>query len=211
MAQVSLQINGYPYIVGCADGEEAHLRALAAGLDARIEDIKTATGLTGEGRLLVMAALVLSDELHDLRHKIGEGGPEAPQEEKPAPKASRRLKAIAKRAEDIADLADASAEAEYTAPPRVEASPVEVPPGAVPRETPPAEVPRETPPVEVPPGAVPPVEVPLVEVPPGEVPNPVEPPVEIPALVMAAVTAAVEPVPPIRPRTENIAARSEHA
>ena len=193
MAQVSLQINGYPYIVGCADGEEAHLRALAAGLDARIEDIKTATGLTGEGRLLVMAALVLSDELHDLRHKIGEGGPEAPQEEKPAPKASRRLKAIAKRAEDIADLADASAEAEYTAPPGVEASPVEVPP------------------VEVPPGAVPPGAVPPVEVPPGEVPNPVEPPVEIPALVMAAVTAAVEPVPPIRPRTENIAARSEHA
>ena len=186
MAQVSLQINGYPYIVGCADGEEAHLRALAAGLDARIEDIKTATGLTGEGRLLVMAALVLSDELHDLRHKIGEGGPEAPQEEKPAPKASRRLKAIAKRAEDIADLADASAEAEYTAPPRVEASPVEVPPGAVPRETPPAEVPRETPPA-------------------------VEPPAEIPALVMESVTAAVEPVPPIGPRTENIAARSEHA
>ena len=187
MAQVSLQINGYPYIVGCADGEEAHLRALAAGLDARIEDIKTATGLTGEGRLLVMAALVLSDELHDLRRKTGEGDTEAQQAEKPAPKASRRLKTIAKRAEDIADIAEASAEPEPAAPPPV-----------------------ERPPMERPPVEVPPVEVPAPLELPAEVPA-LPPPAEVRALVMESETAAAEPVPPVMPLTENIAARSEHA
>ncbi len=107
MAQVSLQINGYPYVIGCADGEEEHLRALAAGLDKRIEDIKTATGLTGEGRLLVMAALVLSDELHDLRERTGEPPAPAQPVEKPAAKPSRRLKSAFKRAEELADLAEA--------------------------------------------------------------------------------------------------------
>lgn len=189
MAQVSLQINGYPYIVGCADGEEAHLRALAAGLDARIEDIKTATGLTGEGRLLVMAALVLSDELHDLRRKTGEGDAEAQQAEKPAPKASRRLKTIAKRAEDIADLAEASAE---------------------PEPEPAAPPPVERPPMERPPVEVPPVEVPAPLELPAEVPA-LPPPAEVRTLVMESETAAAEPVPPVMPLTENIAARSEHA
>ena len=44
MAQVSLQINGYGYILGCADGEEDHLHALAADLDRRIvSEIKAST------------------------------------------------------------------------------------------------------------------------------------------------------------------------
>ena len=61
MAQVSLQVNGYAYVLGCADGEEQHLLALAGELDRRIQDIKAATGPGGEARLLLMAALMLSD------------------------------------------------------------------------------------------------------------------------------------------------------
>ena len=115
MAQVSLQINGYPYVIGCADGEEEHLLSLAAGLDTRIEEIKTATGLTGEGRLLVMAAMVLADEVHDLRGRPGEQAAAAPSAEKPAAKPSRRLRGIAKRAEDIADLVETAPEAAMAA------------------------------------------------------------------------------------------------
>ena len=59
MAQVSLQINGYGYFLACGDGEEDHLLALAADLDRRIDDIKAATGPSGEARLLLMAALML--------------------------------------------------------------------------------------------------------------------------------------------------------
>ena len=104
MAQVSLQINGYGYILGCADGEEEHLRALAADLDRRIDEIKASTGPTGEARMLLMAALVLADELHDLREQqSGAAGPAAKSE----PKIGRRLRGITKRAEAIAESAEA--------------------------------------------------------------------------------------------------------
>jgi cell division protein ZapA len=109
MAQVSLQINGYAYVLGCADGEEPHLFALAADLDRRIEEIKASTGPGGEARLLLMAALMLSDELHDLReyvqHQHQEAG--APPAPKAEPKAGRRLRGLTKRAEAIADSVEA--------------------------------------------------------------------------------------------------------
>jgi len=93
MAQVTLRINGYSYVLGCADGEEAHLLAMAEEVDQRIATIKAQAGQSGEARMLVMAALMLADDLHDLRHG-GVG--------KPDPKLGRRLSRLAKRAEDIA-------------------------------------------------------------------------------------------------------------
>jgi cell division protein ZapA len=106
MAQVSLQINGYGYILGCADGEEEHLRALAADLDRRIDDIKASAGPTGEARMLLMAALVLSDELHDLREQTKPPDGDATPALRSEPKGGRRLRGLAKRAEAIADSAE---------------------------------------------------------------------------------------------------------
>src|ERR1700744_6733538 len=108
MAQVSLQINGYAYILGCADGEEPHLFTLAADLDRRIQEIKAATGPGGEARLLLMAALMLSDELHDLREHTQRQDVEDPRPAaKAEPKAGRRLRGLTKRAEAIAEAAEA--------------------------------------------------------------------------------------------------------
>ena len=44
MAQVTVRINGYAYTVGCQDGEEAHLEAMAAEVERRIDTIKAAAG-----------------------------------------------------------------------------------------------------------------------------------------------------------------------
>jgi cell division protein ZapA len=115
MAQVSLQINGYGYILGCADGEEAHLRALAADLDRRIDEIKASTGPTGEARMLLMAALVLSDELHDLRGQRDGAAPA-----KSEPKIGRRLRGITRKAEAIAASAEALPLTETPDPPPAE-------------------------------------------------------------------------------------------
>lgn len=106
MAQVSLRINGYAYILGCADGEEAHLTSLAADLDRRIEEIKASTGPSGEARLLLMAALVLADELHDLRGEIDPEAAPRPAPMKPDTKANKRLSRLARRAETLADQAE---------------------------------------------------------------------------------------------------------
>ena len=92
MAQVTLRINGYAYILGCSDGEEAHLQAMAEDVDQRIATIKAQAGQSGESRMLVMAALMLADDLYEFKQSGG----------KADPKLGRRLGRLAKRAEDIA-------------------------------------------------------------------------------------------------------------
>ena len=64
MAQVNLRINGYNYLVGCEDGQEGHLEAMAEIIQRRIDSVK-AIGQHGEARLLLLAALLLADDLHD--------------------------------------------------------------------------------------------------------------------------------------------------
>ena len=99
MAQVTLRINGYAYTLGCQDGEEHHLEAMAAELTNRIDGVRAAAGPSGEARMLVMAALMMADDIFELRGKLeaAAGGPHAD------PKLGRKLNRMAKRAEDIAD------------------------------------------------------------------------------------------------------------
>ncbi len=67
MAQVTVRINGYNYVLGCEDGQEAHLGAMAEQVEARIDSIKAMGGQNGEAKLLVLAALLMADELHDMK------------------------------------------------------------------------------------------------------------------------------------------------
>jgi cell division protein ZapA len=101
MAQVTIRINGYAYTIGCKDGEEEHLQAMAGEVDRRIDTIKSAAGQSGEARMLVMASLLMADDLYDTRQSLlavqaGEPGPPA------EPKLGRRLGKLARRAEEIA-------------------------------------------------------------------------------------------------------------
>ena len=100
MAQVTLRINGYAYTVGCQDGEEQHLQGMAGEVERRIEGIKSAIGQSGESRMLVMAALMMADDLFesDKKQSSGGGGEAA----KPDPKLGRKLGKLAKQAEEIA-------------------------------------------------------------------------------------------------------------
>lgn len=106
MAQVTVKINGYAYTVGCQDGEENHLAAMAAEIERRIDSIKAIAGQTGEARMLVMAALLMADDLFELSQELAEAqkrsgaAPAAPAQ--PDPKINRRLARLARRAEDIA-------------------------------------------------------------------------------------------------------------
>ena len=70
MAQVTVRINGYSYVVGCEDGQEPHLLLMAAQVDSRVESIKAIGGNSGEPRLLLLASLLLADELHDTRNEV---------------------------------------------------------------------------------------------------------------------------------------------
>jgi cell division protein ZapA len=111
MAQLTVKINGYAYTIGCEDGQEQHLQDMAQDLDARVESAKAMGGATGEGRLLVIAALLMADELHDLRLEMGSlraqaaARPATPGQLPAAPVArpdTKRIARIARKAEDIA-------------------------------------------------------------------------------------------------------------
>jgi cell division protein ZapA len=67
MAQLAIEINGRPYTVGCEDGQEAHLREIAKLFDRYVRQVGQDVGQLGETRLFLMGALLLSDELSDLK------------------------------------------------------------------------------------------------------------------------------------------------
>jgi cell division protein ZapA len=107
MSQVTIRINGYAYIVGCEDGQEEHLGQMAAEIEQRIVSIKAIGGQSGEARLMVLAALLLADELHDLRQHAARTAA-APAPAKLDGERRARLRRVAARAEEIAaDLLDA--------------------------------------------------------------------------------------------------------
>ena len=67
MAQISIRINEQDYKIACDDGQEKHLASLANYLDSKITELVNSVGQVGESRLLVMACLLITDELLELR------------------------------------------------------------------------------------------------------------------------------------------------
>ena len=70
MAQVNVRIAGRVYRMACGDGEEDHLRALAARLDGQIADLRGSFGEIGDGRITVMAALTIVDQLGEAERRL---------------------------------------------------------------------------------------------------------------------------------------------
>ena len=70
MAQVTIEINGRPYTVGCEDGQEHHLAELARLFDRQVRQVSQEVGQLGETRLFLMGALLLADELADTRLRL---------------------------------------------------------------------------------------------------------------------------------------------
>ena len=71
MAHVTVTINGRQYRMACEEGQEDHLAQLAVDLDRRVEQLRANFGEIGDNRLLVMAALTISDQLSELQRRIG--------------------------------------------------------------------------------------------------------------------------------------------
>ena len=70
MAQVSIEVNGRVYLVGCEDGQERRLTELAAQVDAQVRLVARDVGALGETRLLLMGALLMADELAEAKLEL---------------------------------------------------------------------------------------------------------------------------------------------
>jgi len=72
MGQISVTLNGRTYRLECGEGEEAHLIELAEYLGTHVEDMKRKFGQVGDDRLILMASLVVLDELWELRRQMAQ-------------------------------------------------------------------------------------------------------------------------------------------
>jgi len=70
MAQVAMTVNGREYLVACEDGEEEHLLELGDHLNRSVTELVRSIGQVGEARLMLMAGLLIADELFDSRNAV---------------------------------------------------------------------------------------------------------------------------------------------
>lgn len=70
MPQVVVTIDGKTFRMACAEGEEEHLTRLASEVDGRINELRKSFGEIGDQRLVVMAAIMTTDELVEQRRRI---------------------------------------------------------------------------------------------------------------------------------------------
>jgi cell division protein ZapA len=105
MSQVSVTVNGKAYVLACGEGEEQHLVRLARAVDQRISEIVASAGQVGEARLLLVAALMATDELWDATKQIEAlralGDPATYQNADPA--VGVEIETLAERIEAIAE------------------------------------------------------------------------------------------------------------
>ena len=78
MSNVDLSIGKRSFMVACADGEEAHISGLGRLIDAKLAAMGDVSGQS-ESRMLLFAALLLADEVHDLRLKVESAAAAQPQ------------------------------------------------------------------------------------------------------------------------------------
>ena len=101
MASVDIEIASRRYTLACREGEEAHLRSVAAMVDRKAKDAGAALGNLSEARQLLFASLLLADEINELR------GGAASAESDPA--AAEALDRLAERIEALADRLESNA------------------------------------------------------------------------------------------------------
>lgn len=72
MAQVSISLNKRAYRFECADADAPRLEKIAEYLKDRLEALAREHGAIGDERLMLMAALMVTDELFEARADIDE-------------------------------------------------------------------------------------------------------------------------------------------
>ena len=94
MGQITVKVNGREFDITCGDGEEDRVVELAQYVNGRVNEILDKVGQVGEARVLLMAALVVADELADAYQRIDELEGRTPGED--------GLDGLAHRIDDIA-------------------------------------------------------------------------------------------------------------
>ncbi|PTR08646.1 cell division protein ZapA [Novosphingobium sp. GV055] len=106
MTNVTLAIGGRSLTISVAAGEEAHAEMLGRMIDDRVRRLGN-MATQGEARMLLFAALMLADELHEVHSRPAPVAPAEPPAPPPAPAAPppeliARVTNLAERVENLA-------------------------------------------------------------------------------------------------------------
>lgn len=77
MGQISVTIQNRTYRLSCDDGEEGRLAELAAHVRAKADGLIAEHGRIGDEHLMLMSAILVADELWDLRAAAASQAPTA--------------------------------------------------------------------------------------------------------------------------------------
>jgi cell division protein ZapA len=100
MGRVHIVINNRGYDVACDDGQEAEVSELAQDLARRVDKLAQSVGQIGDARLLLMAALLIADELSTAKKDMERLSQEGDAEEQE--RLADSLERLASRVEAIA-------------------------------------------------------------------------------------------------------------
>jgi len=117
MSKVTVLLNGREFTIGCEEGQEAYLKSLASYLDGKVQGITEQVGQIGDLRLLLMASLVVMDELKEAERRIetleahvdqlrSRSAGENVHNEQQRDQLARTITALAERMESLADRLD---------------------------------------------------------------------------------------------------------
>lgn len=102
MAQVAVTVNGRSFEIACDDGQEQRVAELSREIDRRITALARSIGQVGENRLLLLAGLMMADELSEAQNALARHSSAPPPDEKAEAELAERLDLLARRVEAIA-------------------------------------------------------------------------------------------------------------
>ena len=102
MAEIDVTVNGHKYRMACEDGEEDHLISIANHLNAHATRLANELGQVGETRMMLMAGLLVGDELSDALDRVEELEKESTAAQSASGASSAAIGKATKRLESIA-------------------------------------------------------------------------------------------------------------
>lgn len=70
MAETDVLIDGRSYSIACDEGQEPRVQLLGRYVDQRLNEISNGSGASSKSQLMVLTALLLADEVFDLRDHL---------------------------------------------------------------------------------------------------------------------------------------------
>lgn len=109
MTELTVTINGRNYTVACEEGQEEHIGRLAGYVKVRVDELVESMGQIGDARLLLMASLLVSDELSDAYAELAAAQSGSESDAPPAGNGEDSSETMAARLEQLAERVEAIA------------------------------------------------------------------------------------------------------